>query len=680
MQKAVSLWKILNRDITVGIIFSLSIGFFDLLATTIFKPARFASFSLMLTPLIASILIAFLVYLVLSLLLHLFDSDQRIGPLNIPLAAFLASLAVILQEKRLISRALRPSQEIMMLGIAFILSFFVAFAAHQLMRKAFESERKRWIEATLFALPVLICEMWLITWRQIYHGEPLFSSSSILLNGFLILCCALSWLGFYRTNFRAKVRIVRLLAVLTICSPLLGGLQIDQASASAQSTSDHLKIRHVMLITIDTLRADTLAAYGGTGISTTEMDQLASGSTVFSSTYAVSPWTLPSAASLLTGHSPLTHQALERESRLPENLPTLAEYMQNAGYKTEAIGDNVYLARNNFSKGFDEFNIYPKSTDRTLGTFLLNFLFPRTFRPEAQTSDLTDMAIDWLKGHHSDPFFLWLHYFDPHIPYSPPASYLPTDVDSNIANRFDRLTHIRAGHLFPSSEEKKWIQSLYLAEVRYVDDQIGKIVNEMKELGIYDETLLILTSDHGEEFWEHGGFEHGHSHFEELLRVPLIVKLPGSKLRGVRIDTVVSGESVTPTILDLCGIPYHDEYLSRRSLFQQLSGEHPASQWNSDPIIVAGTLYYEPRISVIFNGLKYTRLLVSGNEQTFNLREDPHERQTTHDRSVLETARQLLSEKSETADRIRQRLGLKKETTPLNEETEKQLKALGYLQ
>ena len=199
-------------------------------------------------------------------------------------------------------------------------------------------------------------------------------------------------------------------------------------------------------------------------------------------------------------------------------------------------------------------------------------------------------------------------------------------------------------------------------------------------LDLYDGALMIATSDHGEEFWEHGSFEHGHTLYNEVLQVPLIVKLPDT-VGGTRVDAAVSIESVMPTILDVRAIPYEDPYLASRSLLPALEQQDIGA--GLAPVVSTGMLYFEERISIVSKGVKYIHSLLSDREELNLLAEDPGEQRSVESDhpDLVQAARAQLLEHAETADAIRDRYEITvAEDASLDLATAEQLKSLGYLQ
>jgi choline-sulfatase len=372
----------------------------------------------------------------------------------------------------------------------------------------------------------------------------------------------------------------------------------------ASCTAGH-DVPRVVLIVVDTLRADALSCYGSE-TPTPHLDALAEDSVVFDQARSPAPWTLPAMASLMTGAAPRVHRVDDAHAALPDGWPTLAEQLRGAGYRTGAIGRNRFLVDRGFHQGFQDFDLFPRPrVEQPLGS-ALPFVARRALARHASTGQLVDRAIDWISAERETDFLLWLHLLDPHQPYTPPPQSLPGWTDAGrIGLSFDLLDEVRDGTFVPTDAEIERIRALYLEEVRHVDAQIGRLVQHLKELGLYDDALIVLTSDHGEELWEHGGYEHGHTLYEELLRVPLMVKHPGAARTG-RDDTLTSLEDVAPAILDLCGLP-------------------AATGGVRELHFATANLYGPPLDSVHFDELKLIHDTEAGEYELYDLRSDPGE-------------------------------------------------------
>src|SRR5436305_5895348 len=422
--------------------------------------------------------------------------------------------------------------------------------------------------------------------------------------------------------------------------------------------------RHIRLLSIDTLRADALSCYRAQAPGTPAIDALAGDSVVFLQARSPAPWTLPALASAMTGLSPQVHLATGRGDRAPDGVTTVAEVLRRGGYRTAALVSSPLLGRAaHLDQGFREYTAFPGET----GT-----------KP-ADPDQLAGLATRWLRGQGREPFFLWVHFYDPHTPYAPPAAYLKgMEPPPGMGLRFtaEEQLAIRLRQRDPSPAEREWIHELYRAEVRWVDAAVGSLVAELKRSGRYEETLIVLLSDHGEEFWEHGGIGHGHTLFEELLRVPFLVKLPGADRRGA-VDTPVSTASLAATLLDLAGRPLPARYPAAPSLTPLLRGEpQPAV-----PLLSTGLQRIEEREAVLFGGFKLVRWETSGRQELYDLARDPGETADLVASAPGRTAEgaRLLDRFEKKSERARKTLGIaRRERAPLDPEAVKRLRALGY--
>ncbi len=275
---------------------------------------------------------------------------------------------------------------------------------------------------------------------------------------------------------------------------------------------------NVLLITIDTLRADRLGAYGNREIATPALDRLARDSVVFERALAQVPLTLPSHAVILTGTYPFHNQVQDFSGQtLSPEFRTLAESFKQNGYATGAVISSFVLDRSwGLARGFDFYY------DLFAGT---SFLEANVALVERRADKSVDEALKWLKKTSGRPFFFWLHLYDPHSPYNPPEPFL---------GRHD---------------------SAYDGEVAYTDSQVGRLLAWLRQSRRYANTLVVLLSDHGESLGEHGENEHGFFVYNSTLHVPLMVKPPaGAGVKPGRVAGAVETTSVAPTILELARI------------------------------------------------------------------------------------------------------------------------------
>ncbi len=305
-------------------------------------------------------------------------------------------------------------------------------------------------------------------------------------------------------------------------------------------------VYNVILISIDTLRADHLGAYGYPRPTTPRIDAFAADSVVFTEAIAQAPSTLHSHASMLSSLLPQHHRASwSARTRLPEESLTLAEVLLESGYRTIAFTGGGQMARIfGLDQGFESY--------REPG--------------EQHFSGTVDVAIEWMDEKGDRPFFLFLHNYEVHHPYEPDAHYrelLDIRYDGPLPENITKelLEEIRTGDLEIDDADLAYIVGLYDAEIRSMDDGFGRLVDYLKSAGMYDRTMILFTSDHGEEFNEHGvvGF-HSHSLYDELLRVPLIVKYPDNRHAGTVVEQQVRGIDVAPTVLGFLGLPNPTEF------------------------------------------------------------------------------------------------------------------------
>jgi arylsulfatase A-like enzyme len=318
-------------------------------------------------------------------------------------------------------------------------------------------------------------------------------------------------------------------------------------------------VERVLLITVDTLRADQIGAYGGP-VPTPSMDRLAAEGTLVERAHTPSPSTGPAHASLMTGLHPWRHGSLRNAVALDPRLPTLAEAARGRGLATSAFVSSYILDRRfGYHQGFDHFVFDPTEEYTWRGKLRGRFWT----RGEVTTR----AAMSWLTENAERPFFLWVHYFDPHTPYRPPPGFaLPPDSPIDLSGK--RLP-VSEGVTTPA-KLKKMIRA-YRGEVHYADAQVGRLVERLRLLGLLDETAVILTSDHGEGLGDHGRLQHGTNLFEELVRVPLILRGPGIPA-GRRLEGGAQLEDLAPTILAWIGTDSLDG-IDGKNLLPWLRGE-----------------------------------------------------------------------------------------------------------
>lgn len=669
-----------------GLAVSLSLAFFDVeFSIWVSRPSAFASFATMLAPLVVTAVVILLAYALLSCAcIFLLGRWFKTNPVPMVLAVgtfiFLAFVLITVSGLR---GGLSPAG-CARLTVLLLFPLIIAAGVYFIAKDEAQAPRHARIVATFgMVFPLLGAESLLCTWLLAYRldSRPSFSALVVIAGFALALLMTITLL---RRPPRpvSTLRWLGVFTLLLVLSPL-ATFVAPAAAVPARRPSRGAKpeIRRVILLSVDTLRTDALGCYNPKRVRTPNFDRLAHDAVVFDRAISPAPWTLPAFASVMSGVLPPVHQATRTSRLVPQQLRTLAEELRDAGYFTAAIGSNSVLhAESNISQGFDHYHFFQiGSLGSSLGARVLRRLLPQERSSQYTTRHLTDLAVDWLEANADRDFFLWLHYLDPHYPYEPPAPYLAqAEASPRIGRRFDRIISAQEGVFVPTDTEKKWIRRLYDAEVRYVDEYAGKFLGALRRMHLYDESLIVFVSDHGEEFWEHGGAGHGHTLYDELIHVPFFIKLPYQRSTG-RVDQVVTTAAIAPTVLDLCGVAFDPESMSVASLSPLLLGDTAAIE--APPVLSTGLYRFYEREALLFGGLKYVRSLITGREELYDLASDPGEQLSIAHSAPekIEAARTVLEALKKQAQQLRTRLGLTAATQEMSNDRAEQLRALGYL-
>jgi len=365
--------------------------------------------------------------------------------------------------------------------------------------------------------------------------------------------------------------------VLLALSTALSSVSSRPASAGSVALSRPAQHRpSVFVIVVDTLRADHLPLYGYPLPTTTHLDRLAEDGTVFTRAFAHAPWTRPSCATLLTSRLPDEIWMGRVDSVLPRSIPTLAQHLRAEGYRTVAILSTLQLSPQfGFGRGFDEMDmgaVHLAYTGLRLPLSRVGLIDGRDLYPRYDARQVTDRALGWLAGRSRDePVFMYLHYTDPHAPYLPPAG---EDRWREFAGReaaaLDEPPFSPAVGGPHRGVAREALVARYDAEIAFFDRHLGRFLDYLRSEDLYDEALVVLTADHGEEFDEHGGFGHGHSLYNELLYVPLVVKYPTrlSDANGRRVPFPRGLVDVVPTVSEVLGAHWPAGSFRGRSLLR----------------------------------------------------------------------------------------------------------------
>lgn len=306
--------------------------------------------------------------------------------------------------------------------------------------------------------------------------------------------------------------IIIILFAIALVAAITGYFTLDYFSPSPE-------IRNVVLISMDTTRADNLSCYGVYKNATPNIDALAEEAVLFQNTYAPVPLTLPSHSTMLTGVHPPRHGVHDNlKYQLNDENITLAEILKDNGFSTAAIISAFILdSRFGIDQGFD---VYDDNFKKELENANI---------AQRRGDETTEQALSWIQSNKEDPFFLFVHYYDPHMPYDPPEPF------------------------------KTMIFHPYFAEIAFTDHCIGQIIDKLKALNLYDSTLVIITGDHGEMLDEHKERTHGYYIYQGNVKVPLIFKVPGIK-KAKRVDDIAGIVDIAPTVCSLLGIELSEAF------------------------------------------------------------------------------------------------------------------------
>jgi arylsulfatase A-like enzyme len=451
----------------------------------------------------------------------------------------------------------------------------------------------------------------------------------------------------------------------------LGTLVLGRGTVYADSAKNDFNI---VLITIDTLRADHLSCYGYERTTSPNIDAIAEKGIIFKNAIAPSSWTAPSMASLFTSVYPVNHGVLHGigyqkgktiniQEVFSDALRTLPEILQEQGYSTFGVASNLHLSEKfGFARGFDYFQCLPwvsaQKVNRTIASWQ-----------------------DEIKN--ADKFFLWVHYFDPHHFYQARSPWIEGYTSKALTDEFafSNKTWSELTSLIPilqqNSQALAHLVALYDSEINFVDSAIG---NLFKELALDNNTLIIITADHGEEFLDHGKLGHGHSLYQEVIHIPLIVKLPYREKKAV-VKSTVSLVDIMPSVLDILNHsdPRQTEgrsFLAERGPFFWLKKFLPKKRVPANVFAELDIGFIQK--TIVSSPWKYIYNYRNNTEQLYNLKRDSNELTNLSEGNSMqgERLKQSLLDWAETATIYTPQ----KTPFQLTPEEKNKLKALGYIQ
>jgi arylsulfatase A-like enzyme len=415
---------------------------------------------------------------------------------------------------------------------------------------------------------------------------PSFTSASSL--GFTALwTLAASWVGYSVLRSRGTARAgddglgFGRLALLAFGTVVVAGLMLLPGRLSSRSEvggqapvgATGPKRPNVLVIVLDTVRADHLSVYGYPRPTTPGLERLAAEGVVFEQALAPAPWTLPSHATLFTGLYPAQHGSGRLHPRLDGHLVTLTELLAQQGYQTVGFSNNSWVSRaTNFDQGFEYFEDFKgiwrvwRSISRLTAAQIYQHFFPVQLHGDRSGgAGRTNAAIRrWFDSRHDAgrPFFLFINYLDAHFPYHAPEPFRTKFVEPGhlrfATELLDAEAQDEADFTPPPIDwdPAKWgaLSDLYDGELAYLDAMVSELLADLRRRGLLDQTLVVITSDHGEHLGEHSLFLHRFSVYEPTLRIPLLMRLPGRLPAGLRTSNWVGLTDVLPTVLRLVDV------------------------------------------------------------------------------------------------------------------------------
>ena len=347
---------------------------------------------------------------------------------------------------------------------------------------------------------------------------------------------------------------------------------------------------NILLMVMDTTRSDFLSCYGHQSKTSPNIDALAAEGAVFENTVATAPWTIPTHSSMFTGLYTSSHGAHWEHLYMDEPIETASEILAGKGYQTVGFTNNPVVSRStNLDQGFSDFYEMWKSVSRfpTLYSQVRDLIIYKMGRADAGAMRTNEMIEGWLERRfdREGPFFMFINYMEPHLVYNPPAHFRKRFAkDDEVTRRmrkmdihtvYKMLTDESSQGVSLSDEEVKALKQLYEAEIAYLDMRIGEITDYLRSRDYLDNTLLIITADHGENIGEHDLIDHQLGLYDTTLLIPLILRFPARIDAGTRIEDLVQSVDIFPTVLDVAAVKEEEinDQVQGRSLFFNLEGK-----------------------------------------------------------------------------------------------------------
>ena len=459
-------------------------------------------------------------------------------------------------------------------------------------------------------------------------------------------------------------------------------LGFTACNSAPVSTSPKASI-NVVIIVMDTARQERFSCYGYKRDTSPYLTQLATKSTTYDHAYTPGGWTAPAHASLFTGLFPIAHQTTQENWRLGDHLTTLAEVFKVQGYETIGIVENPMLNTPfNFNKGFSQ------------------YYEPWRFKSQGENMAFSSFKKSLSKRKTKKPFFMFINLNEPHSPYNSSEQFYYQFVSNRSITIEDNMwQEFFLGEKTFTENEIRHLNELYDAEILYTDYLIGKMIQELQARNLWEETVFIVTSDHGENIGDHGMMDHVFSLHESVIRIPLIIHYPKLFLPGTRHEYPVQLTDIFPTLLEIIGVDPNrypsqgqsllgqeiksrnlvlSEYYYPKQVLEAI-GERGLNKYDEKK---ASIDKYKRRIKALIKGDMKLIWGSDGNHELYNLRKDPQEKENLIARlEYAKTAQELLT----LLDNLIKKYDLKMpkarpvDQGELDEATRQRLKSLGYV-
>jgi arylsulfatase A-like enzyme len=515
-----------------------------------------------------------------------------------------------------------------------------------LVGRAWQTHRMHTL-ARFFAATVVFLNLLLLVPRL---GHP---AAAVLAMGFAVQTTRLVSIHLAGTARLVRRSTPWLVACFVACGYVMWVSLRPPSGPTATTPAESAVGPNIVIVTLDTVRAANLSLYGYTRRTTPHLERLGARGLVFDRAFSTAPWTLPSHGSMFTGRWPHELSATYTTA-LDGTYPTLAEYLAAHGYRTAGFAANLgYCSHETgLGRGFHHYEDYGRSAGQIAASSTLvktiadNFRLRRLIQNDEHLNRITgaqlnQRALSWLSARDHSPFFLFLNYFDAHEPYLPPPPYDRQFGPGRAHGRHSPLNHwlwnraVRHGNM-GEAERREEIDA-YDGALAYVDRQIGELLDAFERRDLLNNTVVIITSDHGEEFGEHGIYEHGYSLYRAGLHVPFLIVAPGRVPVGQRLTTPVSLRDLAATVADLAGLkagsPFPGTSLAGlwapgavlrtpddfpSPVLSEVSASPGQPEWFPSS--------KGPMSSLVVDGLRYIRN-GDGRAELYDLDRDPEERQ-----------------------------------------------------